>query len=374
MLDHIGVLIPASIAGVSPTVPSALLDACVAAEREIAVLDGSGSGALESLTLLLLRTESVASSKIEHIEATTQDYARAIHGVRSNPSATSMVAAGTALQSMLLSVSAGTPITLPQLLRAHELLMAEDAGERAHAGKLRQVQNWVGGSDHSPRNALLVPPPPELVAGFMDDLLRFCNRDDMPVLVQAALAHAQFETIHPFTDGNGRIGRALMNLVLRRRGATRHVVIPFATALVTKRDSYFAELNAYRAGDIEGLVRLMGSGAALATMSAKESSARLREFPTRWRQALGSRREDSAAVRALPWLVAHPIVVIDEVSRALDVAQSRAYVAVDQLVSAGVLVALTDRKRDQVWGAVDVLDELDDLSARIARAANGSRL
>jgi Fic family protein len=89
----------------------------------------------------------------------------------------------------------------------------------------------------------------ETVAGYLDDLITFANRTDIPVLAQVAIVHAQFESIHPFTDGNGRIGRALINTVLRRRGATGRVVVPLASALVARRDEYFDHLGAHRWAD-----------------------------------------------------------------------------------------------------------------------------
>jgi hypothetical protein len=105
--------------------------------------------------------------------------------------------------------------------------MHNDPLESAAAGELRTVQNWMGGSGFSPRGALYIPPPAETVPGYMDDVVTFADRSDMPALLQAAIAHAQFESIHPFTDGNGRIGRALINTILRRRGATTRVVVPW---------------------------------------------------------------------------------------------------------------------------------------------------
>ena len=104
-----------------------------------------------------------------------------------------------------------------------------------------------------PRGALYIPPP-ETVPGYMDDLVTFADRSDMPALLQAAIAHAQFESIHPFTDGNGRIGRALINAILRRRGATTRVVVPLASALVARRENYFDVLGSYRSGDLAPLV------------------------------------------------------------------------------------------------------------------------
>ena len=138
-----------------------------------------------------------------------------------------MVAATTALDTMIDDIGRRGQIELAAITSAHEALMQDDTIEASYAGRLRDMQNWIGGSDYSPRGALYVPPPPATVQGYMDDLLAFANRDDLPALVQAAIAHAQFESIHPFTDGNGRIGRALINTVLRRRKATTRVVVPF---------------------------------------------------------------------------------------------------------------------------------------------------
>jgi Fic family protein len=166
----------------------------------------------------------VASSKIEQIDAPFDDYARALHGNRSNPSAISMVASTRALADLIGSVDGGRPVTLDKVLSAHRILMADDPSERSYAGQVRDMQNWIGGSDHSPRGTLYVPPPPDTVTGYLEDLVRFANRSDLNVLAQAVISHAQFESIHPFTDGNGRIGRALINTVLRRRGTTSRVV------------------------------------------------------------------------------------------------------------------------------------------------------
>ena len=235
------------------------------ATREITALDNSSGEVLHALGVLLLRTESVASSKIEQVEASLEDFARALHGVKTNSSAVSMVAATRALSIMIDRATSSSRLELSHITDAHAALMADDPDEHAYAGRLRDMQSWVGGSNYSPRNALFVPPPPDTVEGYMSDLVAFTNRDDMPALVQAAIAHAQFETIHPFTDGNGRIGRALINSILRRRGVTTHVVVPLATALVAHRDRYFDLLTDYRDGRLEHLL----SSFALSTRIAQ---------------------------------------------------------------------------------------------------------
>ena len=194
----------------------------------------------------------------------------------------------------------------------------------------------------------------------------------MSSMVQAAIAHAQFESIHPFTDGNGRIGRALMNTVLRRRGVTTSVVVPLASALVARREAYFEVLTRYRDGDPEPLIVAFARASTLAAQESRVTAARMAAFPQTWREAVGRVRCDSAAARLLDvlpdlrscrprrprtWSAAPPSAV---------------YRGLDRLVEAGVLRPLTDRKRNQVWGVGDMLDELDDLSVRIGAAAHAA--
>lgn len=335
--------------------------------REVVALDHAHGAELKSLETLLLRTESVASSKIERIEASVDDFARALHGIRSNESATSMVAAADALVAMVTSAEAGADLKVADLLAAHRALMADDERERAYAGRVRDMQNWIGGSDYSPRLAWFVPPAAETVGEYLDDLVAFANRSDLPILAQAAVVHAQFESIHPFTDGNGRIGRALVNAVLRRRGATRHVVVPLASALVARRDQYFDHLTAYREGRIEPIVLAFSTAAIVAAKESKVTARKLAEFPELWQLAVGARR-GSAASRLLAGLAAAPVFSADDAVQALGGPVSSVYAAIERLHDAGVIRPLTRRIRNQVWGASDVLDELEALGARIGAA------
>src|SRR5262249_38906657 len=119
-----------------------------------------------------------------------------------------------------------------------------------HAGRLRDRQNWISGSSYNPCSAAFVPPPPERVAALMEDLCAFCNGTDLPAIAQAAIAHAQIETIHPFADGNGRTGRALIHVILRRRGLAPLVLPPVSLMLATWSTDYVGGLTAMRyAGD-----------------------------------------------------------------------------------------------------------------------------
>jgi Fic family protein len=369
MFSEVLVTLPPLIAGRPIPLTASQAGEVEEATREVMALDTSSGETLQALGVLLLRTESVASSKIERVEASLDDFARALHGVRTNSSAMSMVAATRALSVMIDRVSSSSRLDLADITAAHAALMVDDPDERAYAGRLRDMQNWVGGSNYSPRNALFVPPPPETVRGYVDDLVDFANREDMPALVQAAIAHAQFETIHPFTDGNGRIGRALINSILRRRGITTHVVVPLATALVAHRDRYFDLLTDYREGRLDSLLSSFAESTRIAAAESRVTARRLEMIPAEWASQTGPLRSDSAAARLLPTLLANPILSADDAIAHLGSAPSRAYAAIDRLHRDGVLRPLTTRTRNQIWGAAAVLDELDDLSVRVAREA-----
>lgn len=371
LLQEITVNLPPMTQEFTLELPPAIGAAADDALTAIVRLDASHGDHLTALSALLLRAESVASSKIEHLEATVEDFARASHGMRSNSSATSMVASARALHSLIASVEDNAPITLENILTAHHVLMADDPSESRYAGRVRDMQNWIGGSDHSPRGALYIPPPPQDVPAYLTDLLEFANRDDLPVLEQAAITHAQFESIHPFTDGNGRIGRALINTIFRRRGITSHVVIPLASALVSKRDTYFSALGAYREGNAGPIIRAFIRSTLTAARESEVSAQHLAALPKQWSAAYAVHsgrklRANSAAQKVLEELPRTPFFTAEDMVERVGGSTSSIYSAIETLTEAGVLRPLTNRKRNQIWCAGAIIDELEDLGMRIS--------
>jgi len=364
-LREITVCIPPHLRELTLNIPAELAALVDIATAKIMNLEANAASALTPISALLLRTESIASSKIEMIAASSEDYARAAHGNRSNESATSMVAATAAVVELLRSVTINQDIRLPQLLDAHRILIADDTVESHYAGRVRDMQNWVGGSDHSPNHALLVPPPPELLPELLDDLIVFCNRTDLPALVQATIAHAQFETIHPFTDGNGRIGRALINAILRVRGLTASTVIPVASALVSSRETYFASLESFRNGDLEPILRSFAVATRIAADESAATARNLTQISRNWQDVLGRSRKDSAPNRLLELLQTQPVITAVDAQKWLAVGNSGTYAALARLESAGIIHPLTTRQRNQVWAAGAILQELNDLDTRI---------
>lgn len=366
-VSEVVVSLPPLLAGTSWEASPASRPALDAAARLVIALDAEHGSRLGALGRLLIRTEAVSSSRIEQVDATLEEYARATIGIRSNPSATSMVAATEALTGMVDAAGRTGTIEERSILEAHRTLLVDDPLDAPYAGAYRPMQNWIGGSDYSPRGAVHVPPPPEAVPPLMADLIEFSNRSDLDSIVQAAIAHAQFESIHPFTDGNGRIGRALINAIFRRRGLTTTTVVPVASALVANRERYFALVNGYREGVLDPFIEELARACTVAALESARTAAALEAFLAEWATAVRP-RAGSAAALLLPSLMEQPILTTARAIEFTGRAPSSVGAAIRQLVDAGVLVPLTQRRKDQVWVVGDILEELADLEDRIGSA------
>lgn len=361
-LSRIEVAVPPLIAGLTSDLSGEVARVHEAALIAVARLEAGFGQHLAPLADFLLRSESVASSKIERIDAGWHAFGKAFAGGRASNEANSQLAAVRALTELVDTANTG-PVTLPSILAAHRLLMAPDP-YADRPGALRTVQNWIGGSDYSPIGAVYVPPPPEMVPALMDDLLEFANRRDLPILAQAAITHAQFESIHPFTDGNGRIGRALISAILRRRGLTRRVTVPLASAMLADTDRYFSQLAAYRRGGSDQFIHYVAAASLYASEAAEESAARLAALPQRWREAARP-RANSADESLIDALLAVPIFNADTAQQITGTSDGSTYKALNRLTDAGILELLSRGARNRIWAASDILVELDALSAAI---------
>ena len=350
------------------------LDAGVAgiisdAEGAIRELNFRSPPALAPLARLLLRTESISSSKVEGLTMDARGLARAESraesGIRVSPTAREVLANMDAMQAAIDAASATRPFTIEDILAIHRRLMANAPNHRI-AGIVRTGQNWIGGNDYNPCGADFVPPPPEYVGPLMVDLTDAVNRDDLPPIVQAALVHAQFETIHPFDDGNGRTGRALVQVVLRRRRIAPDYVPPISVILAADRDAYIEGLGAFREGDPVRWVESFATTAARAATLAARYVDAVRELKAKWRRRLASGpgpRAGAAAWAVIDALPAHPVISTTGAVAATGRAKSAVHAAVRQLVAAGVLVPVSSSKRNRAWEAAGLLDLVAGLEA-----------
>ena len=376
--------LPDLLDGVTFDLPSDLAADIADAERELAIFDTRIHEAhdLEQLARFLLRAEAVASSKIEGLEVSSRRLARHAAGHPGQDATADAVLGNVAAMMLAVNEVAGADIvTRDHLLRIHAALMEQTPMPQL-AGQIRTTQNWIGGNDFNPCQAAFVPPPPDRVLELLDDLCAFINRDDLPGVLQAALTHAQFETIHPFIDGNGRTGRALIHVVFRRRKLATDFVPPVSLALATDTDAYVAGLTAYRyhgpaAGPAarEGLQRWVEtflSATRRATRDAEALRTSLLELEARWRAKLNPRR-NSAADKLLPLLIANPVVSVDDVARLTGVSSSAAYVAIEQVVAAGIVTPVSGSARNRLFEARNVFRVLTDYERASATLSGDTR-
>jgi len=339
----------------------------------------------ESLARLLLRAESVASSHIEGLRVSPQrllraDVARAEGAHISDDTAREVLATVDAMAYAVRDVHA--PVTVKRILEVHRRLLAH-TDKAQHAGVVRTEQNWIGGSDFNPLNAAFVPPPWEAVDDLLEDLAGFCNGDELPAVVQAAIAHAQFETIHPFVDGNGRTGRALICMVLGRRGLTTRVNPPISLALAARAKDYVDGLEATRyVGPLSappataGMNRWIAFFAASCTRAVRDAELfeqRVRQLQSRWITRLGSVRSDSSAFTLLQSLPAMPVVTVSGAAKSLGRTFAAVNRAIDLLVAAKILTPVTAGRRNRVFEARELIDAFTALERQLASPEGNTR-
>ncbi|MBL7491043.1 Fic family protein [Frankia sp. AgB1.9] len=343
--------------------------------REAVALRGT-----EVLARMLLRAESVGSSWIEGLEVGGRRVLRAEAGRELGEPVTDVTASEVlgnidAMAYATELVNVGDPITTDGLLEVHRCLLAGGRLQE-HGGRIRTAQNWVGGSSYNPCAAAFVPPPPDAVPALLDDLAAFCVKDDLPAVAQAAIAHAQFETIHPFVDGNGRTGRALIHMVLRRRGLATDVLPPVSLILATRSRDYIQALSRTRfvgpAGSEEARasadewISLFAGACIRACADVTDFESRIDEIQRGWRERLGEIRPDSTLERLLGLLPAAPVLTVQSAARLLGRSAQTANLAVSRLVDAGVLRQVTVGRRNRAFEAPEAIDAFTLLERRLA--------
>lgn len=353
--------VPASIARRTPTVHPAVAAQAEEAVVEMRAFDAETRGEVSALDAILLRSESASSSQIENLTASARAVAEAevTHQGRGNAA---VIASNS--EAMVAAIDLADRLDAAAILRMQETLLRETAPNLLG---WRREAVWIGPGGSTPLTAEFVPPQHPRIARAIDDLVAFMQRDDLPVLVQAAVAHAQFETIHPFADGNGRTGRAIVHAMLRSKGVTRHVTIPVSGGLLHDRAAYVSALDAYRAGEVDPIVTAFALASLRAVEHGRTMWHRLDEVRAGWRRTVAA-RSDSAVWRLLEALVAHPVVDAATAARLLGVAETNVHRHLRVLTESGVLVAQQHhRSRRTLWRAPEVLGVLDAYAADVGR-------
>lgn len=353
------------------------------AEAAVRALNEAGTShvSLEGLARFLLRAESVGSSKIEGLAADSKRLARAEAALAMGGSADDRVAIEVlgniaAMESAVELATSSELFSLDDLLTIHRKLM-DSSPTPDLGGVVRTEQNWIGGSSFNPCSASFVPPPPELLPDLLGDLLDYINGDDHSPLVQAAIAHAQFESLHPFADGNGRTGRALIHVVLRRRGLAPKFVPPISLVLATWSDDYINGLMTFRhLSPADGAersqvatdwLRFFATATTRSCRDAARYSTDIDGITEAWRSQLGRVRANSGTDLLLRVLPGVPIVTVESASQLIGRSKARTTDAVNALAEAGILTQRNvGRQRYRVFEASAVLDLFTGLERALA--------
>ena len=334
--------VPATLAdrdlSLSPTTVARVARAQAAVEHGAESMPGD----FAALARLLLRAEGVASSFIEGVTAPVVDIVLAEEGSPVGGSAAVWVAGNLAAVTEAVEEAQARPLTVEILCRWHRTLMTDSPTPERHVGVVRTEQGWIGGT--SPLDAHLVTPPPDYLPDLLDDLVAYANRDDVDPVTQAAIAHAQFEVIHPFADGNGRVGRILVLWILVRR-LSLVTPPPVSTRLATDVGGYTSGLVLFRTGDYDRWVQWFADAVSGAGRAQQDLVAAVLRLQDSWQQRLrlpreGTRRlrSNAAAWRVLDLLPRHLVLTGPSVADELGIPLKSANAALRDLVTAGVLV------------------------------------
>ena len=317
---------------------------------------GPESPTLGPMSSILLRTESTSSSQIENLTVGARQLALAELDQAASENARVVVANVRAMEAAL---ALADQLDEDAILTMQREIVGAQRGWEDHAGRYRDQLVWVGTSAITPRGASHVAPQAGLVPAAMADLITFMRRDDLPVIVQAAVAHAHFETIHPFADGNGRTGRAIVHALLRGKGLVTSTTAPVSAGLLKETSAYFDALNTYRAGDARPIIERFAAAARFAASSGTRLVDDLAAQVDASRSQLTGLRPQAAAWRVVPLLVARPVVNAALLKDHLGFPGQTAQRALTQLTEAGVLTERTGRQRNRVWQHDGILKVLD---------------
>ncbi|MDV3221284.1 Fic family protein [Intrasporangium sp.] len=331
------------------------------AARLLTAFDAGGAGEVAPFASILLRSESAASSHIENLTSSARALAEAAIGAGDRSNALTILAN---VRTMQAAMELAGDLGEASILAMHRALMTGRPG--LHPGQWRTEQVWVGGGGLHPGDAEFVPPVAADVPALMADLVAFLVRDDVPPLALGAVAHAQFETIHPFADGNGRTGRALLHACLLNTGVISRVTVPISAGLLAAKGRYFGALTSYRAGDAEPILRCVADAARAGVAVGEQLVRRLRDVRAGWDGRVDA-RVDSVVWRIADVLLRQPVVTARLVTTELQVSAPTAQAALARLVAAGVLVESTGWKRNRVYRSPEVLEALDGYAEGLGR-------
>jgi Fic family protein len=342
---------------------AALAAATSAADRAVGRLAGEGRRVPNPHLLIrpFVRREAVLSSRIEGTQATLGELLAAEAGAAVERSPADLREVGNYVVALEYGLERlrSLPLSLRMVRELHEKLMSGVRGDSATPGEFRRSQNWIGPAGCTLATATFVPPPPDRLMNCLGAWERFLHDDSLPPLVHAALAHSQFEAIHPFLDGNGRVGRLLITLLLIAKGVLPSPLLYLSAWFEATRPEYYARLSGItERGEWDEWLHYFLSGAAGQAEDALDRIREIDELQARWRGQL-AKAPSRLPERAINLLVENPFWTVNKLAERLEVAFTTAQRTIDRLESADIVVRVGKARRNRVYCARAILEVLE---------------
>lgn len=352
--------VPAPIAKENLVLESSLVSELEDVLTELVKFDHEVANVVAPFSSLLLRTESAASSEVEKLTASAKALGLAELGAKSSANAELVVDNVRAMQAAILL---SDRLSADSIIEMHSALLTRTRPEIC--GSFRDRAVWIGGS--APSLAHYVAPRAELVPELVEDLVVFAQRTDLPLIAQIAIAHAQFETIHPFVDGNGRTGRALVHGMLKQFGVVESSTLPLSAGLLMDTGNYFKALDRYRDGDPLPIISVFAQASRNAISSGRRLALELMAIQQRWGEVVFRTSSTADSLRTL--LFQQPVINAARVSEALGVSIPSANRGISQVLAAGILKAASTNKRNRIFVAYEVIDAMERFAASARRGS-----
>lgn len=347
--------LPAKIAQLKVNLPTEIQRRIADVEVAITRFDEAQGARDWDLPALLLRSESSSSSQIERLTSSVRNVALAELSDRA-PANALLIAGNVA--AMREALRQGGSVSIDSICRIHDVLMA---GTSEIEG-LRDEQVWIGGTPYSPHGASFVPPHASRVPECIDDLIGFGVREDVPPVAKEAIFHAQFETIHPFTDGNGRTGRALVHRMLANDEVLLHSTLPVSAGLLHDVERYMKALDAYHEGEVEPIISCFADALELAVVIGLRIAADVDTVLDAWRAA-NTDRTGSASYSLPALLVEQPVVNVAYVADRLGITDRAARNLIETACERSILSKMGNAKRGAFYQADELIEVLEEASS-----------
>jgi len=327
----------------------------------IAAFDVRVGDTLAPLESLLVQIESSASSRIENVAVPVPDLLMAEAGDDQGRSVADVMGNVDATRAAIVLADDITPETI---LDIHRALLSDT--HPVMAGRWRREPVWIGSYSGGPPEAEFVPPAAHRVPEAMADLCDFIGRSDMPVFVQSMVMHAQFENIHPFPDGNGRVGRALIHAMLRRDGLTKSATLPISAGIVSQKHRYIEALTEYRRGDFVQIVELGADATFAALRNANHLFDDVVAMQRRWRDEVADIRSGSVVHAVVDQLLGRPVVDVEILAPLVDATEPTIQKALSRLVDRRILspAPSTTQTSTLRFVAHDIVKALNSFTSR----------